>query len=205
MATGAGIVLNTRIDSRPTWQLLKSPTGAQTAVTAAKLTQSFKDVVFAQDNFEVVDVANFEAIAIQVWGVASDAGTFTLELYGWQEGGPGHHIQQMAANIFGNFTSAADAGFHQSDSTHKSIRDAFTAATAYRGADTYLLTANKDFTVKKELFSPAVQVPTNIEANFPAGFLVDFATTRFKYFGMASTAMTGTSVGAIFKPLALRH
>lgn len=203
MATGGGIVLNTRIDSRPTWQLLKSPTGVQTAVTAAKLTQSFKDVVFAQDNFEVVDVSNFEAIAVQVWGVAADGNTFTLELYGWQEGGPGHHIQQMATNIFGNFTSAASVGFHQSDSTHRSIKRAFTAATAYRGADTYLLTTH--WTVLKELLVPAVQIPTNIEANFPAGFLVDFSTTRFKYFGIASTVMVGTSVGAIFKPLALRH
>jgi hypothetical protein len=204
MATGPGIILNPRPDGRPTWQLLKTPTAAQTAVTAAKLTQSFKDVAFAEDNFEVIDVSMFAAIAAQVWGVAADTNTFTIELYGWAEGGPGDHIQQMAANIFGAFVSAANVGFHQSSSTHKSIRNAFAAATDYRGADTYLLTASKDFTVKKELVSPAVQIQTNLEADFPAGFLVDFSTTRFKYFGIAATATTGTSVGAIFKPLKLK-
>lgn len=212
MATGRGIILTP--ERIPTWQLLKHPTGAQTAVTAAKLSQAFRDVVFAEDNFEVVDVSAFQSIAVQVWGVAADTNTFTLELYGWSNGGPGRHIQQMAANIFSAFVSQdsadADPGWHTAKSTHPSIKEArgsplgipFAAGTDYRGVDTYLLTASKDFSVKYLGVTPSVQIQTNLEADFPAEFVVDFRNSRFDFFGIAATAMTGTSVGAIFKPLA---
>jgi hypothetical protein len=215
MATGSGFVLNPRPDLSPNWQLLKTPTGAQTAVTAAKLCQTFRDVVFAEDNFEVIDCMALQSIAVQVWGVAADTNTFTLELYGWSEGGPGRHIQQMAANIFGAFVSVATDGWHASPSTHESIKyrstgqvgtipRGFAPATEYRGVDTYLLTAAKDFTVKWLAVTPAAQIQTNAEADFPGEFVVDFRNSRFKYFGVAATATTGTSVGAIFKPLSLR-
>ena len=201
------------------WQLARAPSrvdaggaGAATVnatMTAAKLATDIHEVQSAlvvgdERAIEVFDVSAFQSIAVQAWGEAADTNTFTLELYGWAANGPGHHVQQMAACVFGNFTSAASTGWHASVNTHSSIRKVFAAATAYRGADTYLLTAAKDFSVKKDLVSPAVQIQTNAEADFPAEFIVDFATNRYKYFAVAVTATTGTSVGAIWKPLSYR-
>ena len=188
------------------WQLARTPIVAPTtALTAAKLCQSLRDVSFDAGD-EVFDVSPFRSIAIQIWGLAADGNTFTLDLYGWSDGGPGHHIQTMALCAFRSHTSPANTGFHASRYTHKSIRAAFAANTIYRGADTYLLTAASDYTVKNELVTPAVQIQTNTEAGFPAGFQVNFHTNRFKYFGIFCTTVSASeSVGAIFKPLELRE
>lgn len=211
MATGPAVILNeSNPDLSAVWQLLRSPTANLSAITAAKLSQAIKAVTFAEDNVEFIEVHKFRSIAIQCWGVAANTNTFTIELYTWAFNGPGHHLQQMANNTFGNFVSEDSAnaapGFHSYGKAHASIRAAFAAGTDYRAvggatAASYLLTASKDFSVKYLGVTPAVQIQTNAEADFPAEFIVDFRSSRPHYFGLLPTAQTGTSVGAIFKPL----
>lgn len=202
MAAGPAIFLElgTSPSELATWQLLKSPTGAQTAVTAAKLSQELHDVSFAEDNFEVVDVSLFSGIWISVWGVAADTNTFTLELYGWSNGGPGHHLHQVTG-IFSAFTSDAADGFHRSSRTHKSIRNAFVAGTQYRGADTLVAVGTTQF-VPNNYSSSSVPVSaqTDLEVDFPCVMKIDVWGMGIKYLGVACTATTGTSVGAIFRP-----
>lgn len=202
MAAGPGIVLNkTLIDTTPCWQLLKTPSVNQTAVTAAKLCQAFEDVSFAQDTFEVIDVSMIRTLALQVWGVASDNNTFTLELYAWPESGPGRHFQQVTGVLSGAVVSTASVGFHQAARTHRTIKAVFDPLTTYIGADTYVaVTTVECYALSFEGFNE-VRIQADPETDFPAELLVDFDTIRPRYFGVAVTAQTGTSLGAIFKPL----
>lgn len=201
----AATILNPRPDRTETWQLLKSPTANQTAVTAAKLAQEFHSVNFAEA-FEVINVSGVHTILMQVWGVAADTNTFTLELYGWSIGGPGHHIHQVTG-IFGNFVSEDSAnatpGFHTSVRTHKSIRDAFAAGTDYRGADTLVAVTTATYVTTSEVNANPISAQLDLEADFPTVLKIQFNSCRYHYFGVAVTAQTGTSVGAIYLPVSL--
>lgn len=203
------------------WQLLKSRSIVQTALTAAQLSQNLRDVVAVETTVEVIPVTIFDAIRFQVWGTASDNDAPVVDLYGWDEPGPGFHIGKITL-AYGNFTSAASTGFHAKAATHSSIRNAFDSATAYRGCDTY--TVSNDY--EQEMFSytnatlaaeagqshraivtPCTQAATPlspIHADFPSYAIVDFRRSRYKYFGVLVTTLAGTNLGAIFKPVALR-
>ncbi len=189
------------VDDRPgglslgTWQLCKPlSTVAQTAVTAAKLSQSLFDVSF-DEAFQVIPVSRFGKIAFQVWGVASNGNLDTLNFYGWHDNGSGSHIGSLAAG-YGNFTSAALVGFHTN--AHKSIMDEYAAGTAYRGVDTHLVGATGD---KEDSITNYFTIQ---ESDVPSSFLIDFTNSQYKYFGIATTTIGGTSNGVIFKPLTLR-
>lgn len=184
------------------WQLLKSRSIAQTILTAANLTTNLRDVNFSESTVEFLDVSLFSAIQVQVYGTAANnAGSPTtavaLNLYGWSDNGPGYHCGTVSV-VFGNFTSAATTGFHASANTHKSIRDAFDPATAYQGVDTFTETADYD---------GSITVPASQETDFPGSFIVSFANTRYKFFGVLVTSLgnvAATNVGAIYRPLAER-
>ena len=195
MAAGPATLL--KYDMAPSavasWQLLKSRTVAQTAVTAAKLSQALRDVSFAQDTFEFMDVSSLGAIRIQVWGVASANDAPVLDLYGWSDSGPGMHVGKVTIT-YGNFTSAATTGFHAVPEAHISIRDAFVAGTAYRGTDTYAATND---------YEAAITAYTE-EADFPASFDVSFLNNQYQWFGAAVTTLAGTNLGAIFKALSVK-
>lgn len=197
MAAGPATLLS--VDMEPSvlqgWQLLKSRTIAQTAVTAAKLCQNLKDVSFAEDTFDFVDVSSFGAIRFQVWGVADNNHTPVIDLYGWHDTGPGAHVGKVTLG-YGNFTSAATTGFHANVSTHKSIRDKFDSTVAYRSCDVYTETAD---------YEAAVAVTATAETDFPGYVDVDFTNNQYKWFGVAVTTLAGTNLGAIFKPLSIRR
>lgn len=207
MAAGPIIILD--LDSEPaalrSWQVAKSPTAAQVALTAAQLTTTMRDISAADSTLalEVFDVSGFLSIAVQAWGVAAATNTFTLELYGWSEDGSlGHRLGIIQPGTFGAHVSLANVGFHQSPYTHKSIRKKFLAGTDYLGAKSYVLFAQT--AVKYLNVTEFVQIQVADGTDFPTGFQVNFFTSNVKYFGMAVTAMTGTSVGAIFRPLEFR-
>lgn len=210
-----------RSDRSPTadyqWQLLKSPSGAQTILTAAQLSQCLTDVNFTEATVEFLDVERYRSIRMQLWGVAADTNTATIQLYGWADSGPGSHLAQLTvAN--GPFTSAATTGFHASAKAHPSIRAAFLPATAYRSCDTYTIALNEDYEQEvirdsatpvfyqsfNTVRTPSIMAGTSpLHADFPSHVMVDFSHARWKYFGVIVTALTGTSEGAIFKPAEL--
>lgn len=181
------------------WQLFKSRTTAQTAVTAAKLTTPLRNVSFDEDNIEFMAVEGFDGIEVGIWGTASDNHAPVINLYEWMEDGPGHHAGTITL-AFGGFTSAATTGFHaistNPGAAHKTIRDAFAPATAYRGCDTYTETAD---------YTGGISVPGTQETDFPATFLWSFVNSRAKYAGILVTALnSATDVGAVFRPVWLR-
>lgn len=175
------------------YQLCKSLTTGQTALTAAKLCEGWGAVQGAEDNHEVVGVGEFTAIKLQVWGVADNDHAPVITLTGWPESGPGQEIGVITL-AYGNFTSAATTGFHADPLTHKSIRDEFVAGTAYRGCDTYTETND---------YEDAITVYTGL-ADYPGHAVVSFAKSQYKYFGIAVTTLAGTTLGAICVPIGLR-
>lgn len=204
------------------WQLLKSLSIAQTAITAAKLSQNLRDVSFAESTVEFVDVSAFESIRVQVWGVASNNDAPVIDLYGWSDTGPGAHIGKVTL-AYGNFTSAASTGFHAQTQTSKSIREAFVAGTAYQGCDTYTITADYEQEIYQSVDTAGIPITTTfqnfrsinnaaatatvspLEADFPIFFTVDFSRSRYKYFGVLVTTLAGTTLGAIYKPIKMRQ
>jgi len=202
------------------WQLCKSLSIAQTAPTATILSQNIRDAVFVETTFEFIDVSRFEAIRVQVWGVAADNDAPVIDLYGWSATGPGAHIGKVTL-AYGAFTSAATTGFHAAADTHKSIRNAFAAATAYRGCDTYTVTNDYEAELVtdtaatpihieqyKSLTAPRTLAATSVspvEANLPGFLTVNFARSAYKYFGIAVTTLAGTTLGAIFRPVKMRE
>lgn len=205
-------------DAQAAWQLLKSRSIAQTALTAAQLSQNLRDVNFAESTVEVIDVSSYDSIRIQVWGEAANNDAPVIDCYGWSHYGPGHWIGRVTL-AYGNFTSAANTGFHAQTATHRSIRNAYLAATAYRGCDTYTVTADYE----QELISDSAGTPifyqqhrtliapqtaagaSPIVADFPSYLNVNFDRSKYKYFGVLVTTLAGTNLGAIFKPLASRR
>lgn len=219
MAAGPAVFLP--VDNQPTavrhWQACKSLGIAQTLVTAAKLSQAIRDVSFAEDNFEFIDVSSFDTIRLQVWGVAADNDAPVIDLYGWSDQGPGNHIAKVTL-AYGNFTSAASTGFHANAQAHESIRQRFAAATAYRGCDTYTVTADYEqemisdsavtpiiYQQYRSVVSPGTAAGASpVEADFPGYVTVDFRRSRYKFFCVACTTLAGTTLGAIFKPVLMR-
>jgi len=206
------------------WQLLKRPTGAQTAPTAAQLMQPLVDVEWtitaATDIVDVLDVERFSAIRFQVLGVASNNHAPVINLYGWHNGGPGHHIGVITL-AFGNFTTAATTGFHAT--AHSSIKERFAPATAYQVCDTYTITSDLErengftntddntaagayFDRHRALTSPSTTAGAGVvEADFPSYANVDLSRSRYKYLAVFVTALnSATSVGAIWTPICLR-
>lgn len=179
-------------------QLLKSPSIAQTALTAAQLMQNFRDVSYAESTVEICPVGSIPAIEVEVLGVAANnAGSVaaaTLDLYEFAEAGHGFHVGQVSL-VFGNFTTAATTGFHANTKTHAAIRNAFAAGTAYRGVDTYTEVSD---------YPGSIVVAATQETDFPGRFIWTFANTNTKYVCALATSLgnaAATSIGAIFKPL----
>ena len=202
-------------------QLLKNPTGAQlggAVVTAAQLSQSLQDVAFAGAvDVDFLDVERFRVIRVQLWGVADNDHTVTAHLYGWPAGGPGSHMASLAA-AHGNFTSAANTGFHASTKTHQSIRDAFDPTAALRGCDTVAPSSEYETeynfsggdatagdareTRIRPVNTPSLSDGTaTVHADFPNYLTIDFSYSAYKYFGVVVTALQGTSCGAIWLPV----
>lgn len=194
--------------SRPNeYQLMKSLTTAQTALTAAKLCEGWGAVEAAQENHEVIGVEQFTAIRVQVWGVASDGNDDVLTITGWPESGPGHEIGVVDCK-YGTHSSAATTGFHADPRTHKSIRDEYLPAVAYQGVDTYAATVYEGDNLAQETSGYAsklpIRVPATQLANYPGYFILSFEESQYKYVGMAVTTSGSTTCGAIFVPLGLR-
>lgn len=208
------------------WHLLKVPTGAQTAVTAAKLSQCLKGpsrVSFAEDNFDFADVSWCPLIMVQLWGEASNDHNPVVNLYGWNDDGPGLHIGTITA-VMGNFVSEDSAnaapGWHTNTNLPQNMQAAFPATTDYRSCDEYAITADYQSLVMidnastqvtyqehKTLSAPQVlgagTVDVSPEADFPSYFIVDLRRSRYKYLCVAVTTLnSATTVGAIFKPIA---
>lgn len=206
------------------WQTLKAPiTTAETALTAAKLGQNMRDVSADEDTVEVIPVELYKMIQVMVLANGSANQSPVLNLYGWSETGPGHHIGTLTTDL-GAGSSPASTGFHAQSETHKSIRDAFAAATAWLIPDQYVVTADYE----QQRFVDTAASPIHIqyfralavpgtsatggtigtsttEADFPMAFNVDFSMSRYKYFGLLPTSLdSATSVGAVFKPICLR-
>ena len=202
MAAGPARIIER--DDRPSmrfsWQALKAPTGALTAATAAQLTTNLRDVSFAEDTVDFADVSGIQSLAVQIFGVSANNGTGTLEIYGWNDTGPGHHIAQVTL-VFGNFTSAATTGFHAASATASNIRRLFAPATAYQGCDTFAIGAQYGTLIEATTAWNYVQIQAVAETDFPAEFVVNMHNGRFKYLGVLDTVLSGTSIGAIYKPL----
>ena len=199
----AAVILNQdgrHVETSPKWKLLRKPilaAAVETTPTAQQLSNTLPAVTDFSHAIEFALVEKLSAIEVGFWGVASDNDSATVKLYGWAEGGPGCHIGTVTP-IFGGFTSAATTGFHANANTDQSIREAFAAATAYRGCDTYAETLDNNTSL--------VMPTTNVD--FPGAFIVSFANTQYKYFGAVFTSVTVvgtlTSIGAIYRPLGLK-
>lgn len=180
------------------WQLLKTPTVAQSALLAGRLSRNVHDV---NGSPECLDVSPFGAIRFQIWGEGDNNDVPVIDLYGWQHSGPGVHMGTVTLAM-GNFTvvpgqptkEVFDDAF-----THKSIKDAFGSTATYRGCDTYTLTND---------FDGGISVSAAQEADFPGvGVDVSFASSQYKWFSVMVTNLgtpAATNVGAIFKALSVK-
>lgn len=182
------------------WQLLKKPTVAQTAYVVADLVKPFRELVDSQPagtTVEALDVSIIGALRFQIWGVGSNNNTPIIDLYGWSDGGPGHHIGKITLGM-GNFATAAGTtvSFLKSESTHQSIRDAFAPATSYRGCDLY--TETNDYENAITVYTEHTDLPGHAD--------VTFANSQYQYFIVMVTNLgSATNVGAIFKALSIKR
>ena len=225
----AGPITIREIDFTPSalrgWQCLKAPvTALETALTATKLMDDVRLVQGAEDTFQAIPVSAFDVIQCMMLANGTADQSPVLQLYGWGETGPGHHIGTLTTDISTAAMTVASASFLASSRTHKSIRDAFAAATAWKVADQYVVTADyeqerlQDSTATplqyqsfRALNVPgtsaiggAIGTPT-VEANFPGVFNVDFSHSDYSYFCVAPSSLdSATSVGLIFRPIRLK-
>jgi len=201
--------------SQQAWQLLKSPSIVQTALTAAQLSQNLRDVSFVESTVELLDVSSYDSIRMQVWGVAADNNAPVIDLYGWSHYGPGNYIGRVTL-AYGNFASPANTGWHAGVETHAGIRKAFLPGTEYRGCDTYTVTdyeqeaitdsAGIFYQQHRSVVAPQTTLGVSpVLADFPGYLNVNFHRSQYKYFAVLVTTLVGTSLGAIFKPLAFRE
>jgi len=222
MAAGPAIIL--RADHaglrKFSYQLLKSQSIAQTAITAAKLSQNIENVSFDEDTVEFLDVERYSLIRCQIWGVAADNDAPVINLYGWPSSGPGGRIGTVTL-AYGAFLSAAGVGFHAGANAHETIKRAFNPAIDYRGCDTYTMAIDTNYEQEvirdtavtplfyqsfKSISAPALMAGTSpISADFPGYFVVDFTRSNYKYFGVLVTTLAGTTLGAIWTPLGFRE
>lgn len=225
MAAGTFAILE--VDFTPSalrgWQLLKAPvTAAETALTATKLMDDMRSMVPADDNnYRAIPVSAFDAIQCMMLANGTADQSPVLNLYGWGETGPGHHIGTLTTDISTAAMTVASASFLASSRTSKSIRDAFSSATAWKVADQYVVTLDTeqeritDGTLQTQVFR-ALNVPgvsaiggtigtSSTEANFPQVFNVEFSHSDYSYFAVAITALdSATSAGLIFRPIRLK-
>lgn len=168
------------------WQLLKKPTAAQTAFTAAQLSQDIRDVdctTTPGGACEFLNVRQIVSLKIQAWGVATNADSNVLDFYGWDDHGPGMHIGKLTLNM-GNFTSAALTGFHASAGQHISIRNNFDPGAAQRGCDSFTVT--NDYELAFKSFTS--------EAAFPAFVSLNLDTSQYTWIGaLLTTKAAGTT------------
>jgi len=206
------------------WQCLKSPVAAaETALTAAKLLDDMRSVSAVESTVQAIPVSAFTEIQIMVLANGTADQSPVLNLYGWGESGPGHHIGTVTTDISAAAITAL-TGFHASARTHVSIRDAFAATVAWKICDQYVVTADYE----QERFIDTAATPIHIqyfraisvpgtsaiggtiatpttEADFPQVFNVDFAHSAYSYFALLPTNLdSATSVGAIFRPVGYR-
>jgi hypothetical protein len=224
----AGTLTIRTIDETPLalrgWQCLKAPiTTAETALTATKLLDDMRLMVPADDNsMQVIPVSTFDVIQVMVLANGTDDQSPVLNLYGWPETGPGHHIGTLTTDISTAAMTVASASFLASVRTHISIRNAFASATSWKIVDQYVVTLDAeqeritDATLHTQVFR-ALNVPgvsaiggtigtSPTEANFPQVFNMDFSHSDYSYFGMVPTSLdSATSVGAIFRQIRMKE
>lgn len=177
------------------WQLLKSPTILTDYLDPTHMDFTIRDLELFTA-WEAMDVSAFGAIRIQVWGEGTENDVPVIRLNGWQDGGPGHHIGTITLAM-GNLASGASDGFHTSEYTHKSIRDAFDPTALIRGCDVYTETAD---------YEGALSVST-LQANMPGFVDVSFANNQYKWLSVLVSDLgtpAAETVGAIFKVLSLK-
>lgn len=214
--------IDNSLEGRMSWQTLKSPiTTAETALTAAKLTTDMRTVSCDEATVEVIPVEIYSMIQIMVLAVGSADQSPVLNLYGWNDWGPGHHIGTVTTDLSAA-SSAATTGFHAHARTHSSIRNAFAAASTWLIPDQYVVTADyeqerfTDGTLHIQ-YHRAIATPgtsaiggtigtTAVEADFPGVLNIDFSRSQYKFFGLLPTSLdSATSVGAIFKQVLSRR
>jgi hypothetical protein len=226
----AGPITVRTIDSTPLalrgWQCLKAPvTAAETALTATKLLDDMRLISAAESTVEVIPVLDFDMIQCMMIANGTADQSPVLNLYGWGETGPGHHIGTLTTDISTAAMTVASTSFLASSRTHISIRNAFTSATAWKIADQYVVTADyeqerqqDDLTaqnIQTQSFR-ALNVPgtsafggtigtATTEANWPQVFNVDFSHSDYSFFGVLPTALdSATSVGLIFRAVRMK-
>ena len=223
----AGTFGITDVDFTPSalkgWQLLKAPvTAAETALTATLLMDDMRSIVPANDNnYKVIPVSAFDSIQCMMLANGTADQSPVLNFYGWGESGPGTHIGTLTTDISTAAMTVASASFLANSKTHKSIRDAFAAATAWKVADQYVVTAD----YCQHRFTDTTATPLHIqyfrclevpgtsgiggtigtsttEANFPQVFNINLAMNDFAYLAVAVTSLdSATSAGLIFRPI----
>lgn len=205
------------------WQCLKAPvTALETALTATKLLDDMRSMSCDESTVQVIPVSAFDVIQCMMLANGTADQSPVLNLYGWGESGPGHHIGTLTTDISTAAMTVATTSFLASTRTHKSIRDAFTSATAWKVADQYVVTADyeqeriTDATLHTQVFR-ALNVPgtsaiggtigtATTEANFPQVFNVEFSHSDYSFFGVLPTSLdSATSVGLIFRPIRMKE
>lgn len=223
----AGAARFVEIESKPSrminWQLLKTPAGIQTAPSAAQLSQRLRDVRFVQTYFDFADVSWCKSIMVQCWDVGSENDDPILQLYGWNDHGPGLHIGTITSTI-GDVTSQdrndGNPGWHTDTRLHVSIQRAFNPDTDYLACDNYVVTDDNttqfivdtagtpiNYEAHKALWVPGATAAGGAapEADYPSYFVVDLERLNIKYLCLACTDLdSATLVGAIFKVLCPR-
>ncbi len=175
-------------------QVLHPPAGAQTPITGALLALSNVATTGFAQAIDILNVASLGAIRVELFGAASDGNGITVDLYGWPEAGGGHHLGQVTAvscTVSQVFSAATPTINHQS------VRDAFPVGTDWRACDTYAVPADLGV-------GTMIAVPTS-ETNFPGYFNVDFTNTQYSWFAAVPTTVVGTTAGATFAALSLKH
>lgn len=227
MAAGTFTILS--IDETPSalrgWQLLKAPiTTGETALTATKLMDDMRSMVPADDNnYKALPVIGLGAIQCMMLANGNADQSPVVEFYGWGETGPGTHIGTLTVDI-STAACTANTSFLANARTHKSIRDAFTSATAWKIPDQYVVTAD----YCQHRFADTTATPLHIqyfrclevpgtsaiggtigtpttEENFPQVFNINMTMNDFSYLSAAITSLdSATSAGLIFRPIWLK-
>lgn len=173
-------------------QLLLAPITVKAALQVADLVNVVKRGAGMTAVATLLNVSTLALIRIELWGIAADSNTVTVDLYGWPLAGPGHHIGQVTA-IHAGVTAGAGA-ILSSPVTHSSITGAFDQTLTYRGCDTYVVAADQGV---------AIDIPVT-ETDFPGYFKLDFTPNQYEWIAVQPTTVGGTTLGAIFTVLSIK-